>query len=79
LVFGEGRGSSSFSHPFCHWNYFLRLFYLIENTVVIPVTNLKIGYEFTVLSLGERVEKSAEAVQNRANLLTLSGPCRDVP
>jgi hypothetical protein len=49
IVFGEGQRSSSFSHPFRHWNYFLRLFYSIENTVVIPV-NLKIGYEFTVLS-----------------------------
>jgi hypothetical protein len=37
LVFGEGQQSSSFSHPFCHWNYFLRLFYSIESTAVISV------------------------------------------
>jgi hypothetical protein len=52
IVFGEGQRSSSFSHPCRHWNYFLRLFYSIENAVVIPV-NLKIGYESTVLSHGE--------------------------
>jgi hypothetical protein len=59
LVFGERRRSSSFSHPFCHWNYSLRLFYSIESTAVIPV-NLKIVDESTVLSRGELVQKSAE-------------------
>jgi hypothetical protein len=41
---------------FVNGNYFSRLFFSIENTVVIPV-NLKIGYESTVLSRGERVQK----------------------
>jgi hypothetical protein len=52
LGFGGGRQSSSFAHAFRHWNYFLRHFYSIESTAVIPV-NLKIGYEYPVLSRGE--------------------------
>jgi hypothetical protein len=51
LVFGEGRGSSSFSHPFVIGIIFYGC-YSIENTVFIPV-NLKVGYESTVLSRGE--------------------------
>jgi hypothetical protein len=62
LFFGEERQSLSFSHPLHHWNDFLRLFYLIESTAVIPA-HLKIGYESTVLSRGERVQKSLEIVQ----------------
>jgi hypothetical protein len=40
---------------FRHWNYLVRLFYSIENTVVIPV-NLKLGYESTVLCRDETRE-----------------------
>jgi hypothetical protein len=53
LGFGGGRRSLSFAHAFHHWNYFLRHFYFIESTAVIPV-NLKISYESTVLSRAER-------------------------
>jgi hypothetical protein len=72
LVFGEGQRSSSFSHPFRHWNYLSLLFYSIENTVVIPV-NLKVGYESTVLSRGERVQKSAEILRKPITPFDLRG------
>jgi hypothetical protein len=61
-------------HPHFHTRFvigiiFTALFYSIHSTAVIPV-NLKTGYESTVLSHGESVQKSAEIIGARTSKKT---------
>jgi hypothetical protein len=59
-VFSSRHLVNSNNHRHFHIRFVIRIIFYC--TMVIPV-NFKIGYEFTLLSCGERVQKRAKIVQ----------------